>query len=55
MDEVLPFLIGLFFGVLVASGVTHILTNKSWEDEASQRGYMTQCVGKMGWHWECDK
>jgi hypothetical protein len=21
--------------------------------EARDRGYMEQCVGKIGWHWEC--
>lgn len=23
--------------------------------QAAERGYMTQCIGKTGWHWECNQ
>lgn len=25
------------------------------KQEAIDRGYMVQCIGKSGWHWECEE
>jgi hypothetical protein len=36
------FLGGMFLGI-------HLT-----ETQAIERGYMVQCVGQSGWHWECD-
>lgn len=30
------------------------LGNSLMESEAIERGHMVQCVGKSGWHWECE-
>jgi hypothetical protein len=47
VESIFGFVIGLTFITGFFLG-TYFMTV-----EARDRGYMEQCVGKIGWHWEC--
>ena len=44
--------------VLWAVAMTAIITGKivyeGFREQAFERGYMVECLGKVGYHWECE-
>lgn len=50
MSEFIPllFLMALSFlvGILLGAGFVH--------QEAFERGHMVECLGKVGYYWECE-
>lgn len=47
---------GLLVGALIAAVAieTYKHKNQYLKQQAFDRGYMVQCVGKTGYYWECD-
>ena len=44
-------------GVLVAMAFIAgcALANMGFSQQAYDRGYMVECIGKSGYYWECEK
>ena len=47
--------------MLIVVSITLVLTTGFWSErvadlkqDAFDRGYMVECVGKTGYYWECD-
>ena len=40
-----------FVGCAVGSGVGY----RDMKDQVIERGHMVQCLGKSGYHWECEE
>lgn len=59
MSNISGIIIGLFvgFGIGTLIGMTHgsDLTYEEVMKEAYDRGHTVQCLGKVGYYWECDE
>lgn len=57
MNKELVLLISIIVAFIVVGAVFFgdmIGTNRT-RNEARERGLLVQCLGKDGWHWECEK
>lgn len=46
-------LFAITMAALVAGAAVHWRTERAIMQQAFERGYAVQCVGKTGYHWEC--
>lgn len=44
------FVVGAFFGAFLIQG-----RFDDMKEDAFKRGHMVQCLGKIGYYWECEK
>lgn len=54
MDKGLVFAIFVWVSFALMFALGESLATNDMTQEAIDRGYMVQCVGKTGWHWECE-
>ena len=56
-DFVISFVIGAAVSVsaFVALLITLDVSDNQIKQQAFDRGYMVECVGKTGYYWECEK
>jgi len=53
-EDVLPFLVVLLTITLIGSLFVLVYTIQNYKQEAFDRGFMVQCIGKTGYYWECE-
>jgi hypothetical protein len=53
-EDLLAMLAVLFMITLIGSIFVLVYTIQNYEQEAFDRGFMVQCVGKTGYYWECE-
>lgn len=50
-DYVVPLIAGAFAAVMFIFGLSR--GENATMQQAFERGYAVQCIGKTGYHWEC--
>lgn len=55
MDDFIGAVLSISIGFTVGFIGGHYDAVNALEQDAFERGYMVQCVGMTGYHWECDE
>jgi uncharacterized membrane protein len=53
-EDILAMVAVLFMITLIGSIFVLVYTIQNYEQEAFDRGFMVQCIGKTGYYWECE-